>query len=180
MKRYRWLVLALALFVLGACQSKGDQAKKKTEASSSQVEELKTRAFEIPLENGSKQKQTILYKGDQVQRLTMKTDLTMTEDLTRSIAENGLEETQRLLKESMAEDPDYQYLSGIVGLVYEVHLTADNQFYIVFTLDVPNLDSEALARSSVFSGSGIEDVKVIGAEKYIARLEGSGGVSVAP
>lgn len=176
MKKYTWLILLSGLFILTAC----NEAKSDTATSSSASEEqiLKTQIFEVPLTDGTKQKQTVIYKTNKLVKLVLKNNLTMTDEIKQSISEVGVAETKKLVLESMAQDELYTSLDKIKGLTYQVDLTESQEFYITFTLDVPNLDTAALSKSSFFEGSEMDDVTILSAKEYIERLKTYGATEV--
>lgn len=178
MKKNIYLVLVAGLFLLAAC---GSKPQEETGTSrSSEASALKTRVFEIPLQDGNKQKQTVVYKNNKIQKLVLRNSMTVTEDMKQSLAESGAAETQRLIKESMSRDETYGQLDKVSGLTYSLELTDVPELYITFTLDIAKLDTAALTKSPLFSGSELEDAKVLAADKYIERLENYGGKEILP
>lgn len=176
MKKATWLLLIFGLFFLVAC---GKQEEKK-ETAPKEEQVVKTQAFELEMANGQKQKQTVVYKGDTIQKVTLKNVLPPTEEITNAIAEVGFEETKRLLGESMNEDPAYQALNEVKGLSYELQSGDNNELFLIFNLNVPDLDTEALGKSDIFKGSGLEDLDDLTAEQYLKRLETYGAQPVQP
>lgn len=172
MKRYKWLILLFGIFLVGGC--KAQETKKEETETKQEAPILKTQEFELELTNGQKQRQTVVYKGDQLQKIVLKNSIEVTPEITEAIAEVGLEETLRLMRESMAQEPAYLELDGISGLTYVLEIGPDNQFYLTFTLDVTSLDTAKLGQSQMFQGSGMADVKLLTSEQYLKRLESYG------
>ncbi|MGT2757724.1 SP0191 family lipoprotein [Streptococcus ovuberis] len=178
MKKYRWLLLAMTAICLSACGTKETKPAKEETTQSSEESVLKTQVFDLALTNGKTQRQTVLYKGDVIQKIILRNPMEVTEEIKQAISEVGLEETKRLLLESMGKDDVYQQLAAISGLSYEVDFLDENQFFITFTLDVPNLETNKLAQLPMFKGSGLEDVSKLTSEQYLERLAAYGAQPV--
>lgn len=180
MKKKRWYsYLLVALFALVAC-GQPQEKKTTTSTSSSEAPVLKTQTFELELANGQKQVQTVIYKGDDIQKVILKNSLEISEEIKQSISEVGLEETDRLMKESIVEEDVYQRLGSISGLTYELKFEGEEALFLTFTLDVPQLDTTALAKHEMFVGSELDDVKTLKAEEYITRLQNYGAKALTP
>ncbi|MET3558557.1 hypothetical protein ABID29_001683 [Streptococcus rupicaprae] len=178
MKKYRWLWLAMIAICLGACGTKETKPVKEETTQSSEEAVLKTQVFDLSLTNGKTQRQTVLYKGNTIQKIILRNPMEVTEEIKQAIGEIGLDETKRLLLESMNKDEVYQRLADISGLSYEIDFPDENQLFITFTLDVPNLEANKLAQSPMFKGSGLEDVSKLTAEQYLERLAAYGAQPV--
>lgn len=182
MKKYGWLVLLIAIFLLGACKTQ-EAKKEKTDTKQETQQELpvlKTQEFDIELTNGQTQRQTVIYKGDKLQKIVLKNSIETTQEMTEAIAEVGLEETVRLMRESMAKEPAYLELDGISGLTYALETDPNNQLYLIFTLDIASLDTDTLGQAQMFQGSGMADVKILTADQYLKRLESYGAKPLTP
>ncbi len=180
MKRYTCLVLFIGLFLLGACANQTETDSETSTTQTSEAALLKTRVFEVALEDGNRQTQTVIYKNNEIQKLVLKNTLTVTDAIRQSIAEIGLAETKKQIQESMDQDESYRQLSGISGLSYEMDLTENQEFFVTFTLERAELDVAALTASSIFSGSEIDDITILTAEQYIERLKNRGIEEVSP
>ncbi|WP_303975343.1 SP0191 family lipoprotein [Streptococcus merionis] len=176
MKKIGWALPFLVMVCLIGCSPK--EKSTSTETSTSEEAVVKTQVFDIEMANGQKQQQTVVYKGDVIQKLGLKNSLPATEEITKAIDEVGIEETKRIIQESMSSDEAYRSLEAITGLEYELQFDEQNNMYLLFTLDVPNLDIASLAQSDIFKGSGLEDIKTLTAEKYLKRLETYGAQPV--
>lgn len=178
MKQSRWLLLAIIAICLSACGTKGAKPTKGETTQSSKETVLKTQVFDLVLTNGRTQRQTVLYKGDGIQRVILRNPMEVTDEIKQAISEVGFDETKRLLLESMNKDEVYQQLADISGLSYEIDFPDENQLFITFTLDVPNLEANKLAQSPMFKGSGLEDVSKLTSEQYLQRLAAYGAQPV--
>lgn len=181
MKKISWIVLSLlGLIFLVACQEAKTETDQTVSSSSVASNLIKTQVFELELANGQKQVQTVIYKGEEIQKLILKNGIEPTESISQSIAEVGLEETKQRIETSMSEDEVYRQLDNISGLQHEIQLESDGGMFLLFTLDVPNLDTLALAQNEMFVGSELDDVKTLKAEEYITRLKNYGAVALPP
>ncbi|MGT2667086.1 SP0191 family lipoprotein [Streptococcus rifensis] len=180
MGKMKGLVLLLVMVLLVGCGTKNEAKETATTSEVAEEQVVKTQSFELEMANGQIQEQTVIYKGEKLQKVILRNELQPTPEITDAINGLGVEETKRLLGESMAEDPAYQELGQIEGLAYELQSTDDNELILQFTLDVPNLDADALGRSEIFQGSGLADLDNLKAKEYLKRLEAYGAKPVTP
>lgn len=168
MKQFGRLILLLTIFLgLIGCAAKN----KAIKASKNEERLVKTQVFEMELASGQKQRQTVVYKGKQIQKLILQNGIPKSEEVSKALAEVGVEETKRLIMASMKADDSYKALDETEGLDYDLQFDEHQNMSLIFTMTVPQLDTERLTKIEMFKGAGLEDIKTIEADKYLLRLE---------
>lgn len=178
MRKFSWLLVVLAIVCLIGCSRQDTDQPMSNSSSEEQV--VKTQVFDLELTNDQKQRQTVVYKGDQIQKLVLQNTIAPNDEITKAISEVGVDETKRLLQESLESEEAYKALENIEGLTYELQFDDPNNIYILFTMDVLRLDTVGLSQTDLFKGSGLEDVQTLTAEQYLKRLEAYGAQPVTP
>ena len=97
--------------------------------------------------------------------------ITPTDDsIKNAIKEVGLEETQRLLDESMQKDTDYTQAKTVAGFTGTVQILNENEMKITSTYDFDNLDIEKALTLNYFKNSNLKEMTKMPPEEYINNL----------
>ena len=188
MKMKKIIIGSLALlFLLAGCGQKKESAEPSkdttTEALQSTLPILEnannntvvTKTLVLPLdENGVQQTQTITYKGKQFLTLTIQQKRQVSEDLKNFIAEHGLEETKKALKEEEEKDESVQEARKIPGFSLETNLLSDTEIETKTSYDFQILDVKKASESEYLKHVGLENLLKNEPEEYIENRVASG------
>lgn len=174
------------LFLLAGCGQKKESAepsKDTTEALQSTLPILEnannntvvTKTLVLPLdENGVRQTQTITYKGKQFLTLTIQQKRQVSEDLKNFIAEHGLEEAKKALKEGEDKDESVQEARKIPGFSLETNLLSETEIETKTSYDFQVLDVKKASESEYLKNVGLENLLKNEPEEYIESRVASG------
>ena len=175
------------LFLLAGCGQKKESAEPSkdttTEALQSTLPILEnannntvvTKTLVLPLdENGVQQTQTITYKGKQFLTLTIQQKRQVSEDLKNFIAEHGLEETRKALKEGEDKDESVQEARKIPGFSLETNLLSETEIETKTSYDFQVLDVKKASESEYLKNVGLENLLKNEPEEYIESRVASG------
>ena len=188
MKMKKIIIGSLALlFLLAGCGQKKESAEPSkdttTEALQSTLPILEnannntvvTKTLVFPLdENGAQQTQTITYKGKQFLTLTIQQKRQVSEDLKNFIAEHGLEEAKKALKEEEEKDESVQEARKIPGFSLETNLLSDTEIETKTSYDFQVLDVKKASESEYLKHVGLENLLKNEPEEYIENRVASG------
>ena len=133
----------------------------------------KTFVFEKD-ENGVSQKQTVTYKNSTFLSLVVKNTIPTSEGLKSAIEEVGLEESQKLLKESFFESADVKEVTGLSGFTIDIELTSPNEYVITSDYDFSTLDVQKAVNLEYFKTNKLSELIQNTPEEYIQNLLRSG------
>ena len=133
----------------------------------------KTFVFEKD-ENGVSQKQTVTYKNSTFLNLVVKNIIPTSEGLKSAIEEVGLEESQKLLKESFFESADVKEVTGLSGFTIDIELTSPNEYVITSDYDFSTLDVQKVVGLEYFKTNKLSELIQNTPEEYIQNLLRSG------
>lgn len=184
------LVVALlcSTLVLGACSKKEQASKEEVAQKIEQFQEenkdilekakenevfTKTFVFDKD-ENGVSQKQTVTYKNSTFLSLVVKNTIPTSEGLKSAIEEVGLEESQKLLKESFFESADVKEVTGLSGFTIDIELTSPNEYVITSDYDFSTLDVQKVVGLEYFKTNKLAELIQNTPEEYIQNLLRSG------
>lgn len=175
------------LVLLAGCGQKKESAEPSkdttTEALQSTLPILEnannntvvTKTLVLPLdENGVQQTQTITYKGKQFLTLTIQQKRQVSEDLKNFIAEHGLEETRKALKEGEDKDESVQEARKIPGFSLETNLLSETEIETKTSYDFQVLDVKKASESEYLKNVGLENLLKNEPEEYIESRVASG------
>ena len=188
MKMKKIIIGSLALLVLLAgCGQKKESAEPSkdttTEALQSTLPILEnannntvvTKTLVLPLgENGVQQTQTITYKGKQFLTLTIQQKRQVSEDLKNFIAEHGLEEAKKALKEEEDKNESVQEARKIPGFSLETNLLSETEIETKTSYDFQILDVKKASESEYLKNVGLENLLKNEPEEYIENRVASG------
>lgn len=182
------VTLLCSTFLLGAC-SKKEQASKeevaqKIEQFQKENKDILEKAKENEVfaktfvfdkdENGVSQKQTVTYKNSTFLNLVVKNTIPTSEGLKSAIEEVGLEESQKLLKESFFESADVKEVTGLSGFTIDIELTSPNEYVITSDYDFSTLDVQKVVNLEYFKTNKLSELIQNTPEEYIQNLLRSG------
>ena len=175
------------LVLLAGCGQKKESAEPSkdttTEALQSTLPILEnannntvvTKTLVLPLdENGVQQTQTITYKGKQFLTLTIQQKRQVSEDLKNFIAEHGLEEAKKALKEVEDKDESVQEARKIPGFSLETNLLSETEIETKTSYDFQVLDVKKASKSEYLKNVGLENLLKNEPEEYIESRVVSG------
>ena len=175
------------LFLLAGCGQKKESAEPSkdttTEALQSTLPVLEnannntvvTKTLVLPAdENGVQQTQTITYKGKQFLTLTIQQKRQVSEDLKNFIAEHGLEEAKKALKEGEDKDESVQEARKIPGFNIETNLLSETEIETKTSYDFQVLDVKKASESEYLKNVGLENLLKNEPEEYIENRVVSG------
>ena len=173
------------LFLLAGCGQKKESAEPSkdttTEALQSTLPVLDnnntvvTKTLVLPAdENGVQQTQTITYKGKQFLTLTIQQKRQVSEDLKNFIAEHGLEEAKKALKEGEGKDESVQEARKIPGFNLETNLLSETEIETKTSYDFQVLDVKKASESEYLKNVGLENLLKNEPEEYIENRVASG------
>ena len=180
--------LLCSAFFLGACSKKEQASKEEVAQKIEQFQKenkdilekakenevfTKTFVFEKD-ENGVSQKQTVTYKNSTFLSLVVKNTIPTSEGLKSAIAEVGLEESQKLLKESFFESADVKEVTGLSGFTIDIELTSPNEYVITSDYDFSTLDVQKVINLEYFKTNKLSELIQNTPEEYIQNLLRSG------
>lgn len=189
MKKNMFVVTLLcSTFLLGACSKKEQASKEEVAQKIEQFQKenkdilekakenevfTKTFVFEKD-ENGVSQKQTVTYKNSTFLNLVVKNTIPTSEGLKSAIEEVGLEESQKLLKESFFESADVKEVTGLSGFTIDIELTSPNEYVITSDYDFSTLDVQKVVNLEYFKTNKLSELIQNTPEEYIQNLLRSG------
>ena len=189
MKKNMLVVTILcSTLLLGACSKKEQASKEEVAQKIEQFQKenkdilekakenevfTKTFVFEKD-ENGVSQKQTVTYKNSTFLSLVVKNTIPTSEGLKSAIEEIGLEESQKLLKESFFESADVKEVTGLSGFTIDIELTSPNEYVITSDYDFSTLDVQKVVNLEYFKTNKLSELIQNTPEEYIQNLLRSG------
>lgn len=180
--------LLCSTLLLGACSKKEQASKEEVAQKIEQFQKenkdilekakenevfAKTFVFEKD-ENGVSQKQTVTYKNSTFLSLVVKNTIPTSEGLKSAIEEVGLEESQKLLKESFFESADVKEVVGLSGFTIDIELTSPNEYVITSDYDFSTLDVQKVVNLEYFKTNKLAELIQNTPEEYIQNLLRSG------
>lgn len=182
------VTLLCSTLLLGACSKKEQASKEEVAQKIEQFQKenkdilekakenevfTKTFVFEKD-ENGVSQKQTVTYKNSTFLSLVVKNTIPTSEGLKSAIEEVGLEESQKLLKESFFESADVKEVTGLSGFTIDIELTSPNEYVITSDYDFSALDVQKVVGLEYFKTNKLSELIQNTPEEYIQNLLRSG------
>lgn len=182
------VTLLCSTLLLGACSKKEQASKEEVAQKIEQFQKenkdilekakenevfAKTFVFEKD-ENGVSQKQTVTYKNSTFLSLVVKNTIPTSEGLKSAIEEVGLEESQKLLKESFFESADVKEVVGLSGFIIDIELTSPNEYVITSDYDFSTLDVQKVVNLEYFKTNKLAELIQNTPEEYIQNLLRSG------
>ena len=182
------VTLLCSTLLLGACSKKEQVSKEEVAQKIEQFQKenkdilekakenevfTKTFVFEKD-ENGDSQKQTVTYKNSTFLNLVVKNTIPTSEGLKSAIEEVGLEESQKLLKESFFESADVKEVTGLSGFTIDIELTSPNEYVITSDYDFSTLDVQKVVGLEYFKTNKLSELIQNTPEEYIQNLLRSG------
>lgn len=182
------VTLLCSTLLLGACSKKEQASKEEVAQKIEQFQKenkdilekakenevfTKTFVFEKD-ENGVSQKQTVTYKNSTFLNLVVKNTIPTSEGLKSAIEEVGLEESQKLLKESFFESADVKEVTGLSGFTIDIELTSPNEYVITSDYDFSTLDVQKVVGLEYFKTNKLSELIQNTPEEYIQNLLRSG------
>lgn len=182
------VTLLCSTLLLGACSKKEQTSKEEVSQKIEQFQKenkdilekakenevfAKTFVFEKD-ENGVSQKQTVTYKNSTFLSLVVKNTIPTSEGLKSAIEEVGLEESQKLLKESFFESADVKEVTGLSGFTIDIELTSPNEYVITSDYDFSTLDVQKAVNLEYFKTNKLAELIQNTPEEYIQNLLRSG------
>lgn len=182
------VTLLCSTLLLGACSKKEQASKEEVAQKIEQFQKenkdilekakenevfTKTFVFEKD-ENGVSQKQTVTYKNSTFLSLVVKNTIPTSEGLKSAIEEVGLEESQKLLKESFFESADVKEVTGLSGFTIDIELTSPNEYVITSDYDFSILDVQKVVNLEYFKTNKLSELIQNTPEEYIQNLLRSG------
>ena len=182
------VTLLCSTLLLGACSKKEQVSKEEVAQKIEQFQKenkdilekakenevfAKTFVFEKD-ENGVSQKQTVTYKNSTFLSLVVKNTIPTSEGLKSAIEEVGLEESQKLLKESFFESADVKEVTGLSGFTIDIELTSPNEYVITSDYDFSTLDVQKVVGLEYFKTNKLSELIQNTPEEYIQNLLRSG------
>jgi len=182
------VTLLCSTLILGACSKKEQVSKEEVSQKIEQFQKenkdilekakenevfAKTFVFEKD-ESGVSQKQTVTYKNSTFLSLVVKNTIPTSEGLKSAIEEVGLEESQKLLKESFFESADVKEVTGLSGFTIDIELTSPNEYVITSDYDFSTLDVQKAVNLEYFKTNKLAELIQNTPEEYIQNLLRSG------
>ena len=182
------VTLLCSTLLLGACSKKEQASQEEVSQKIEQFQKenkdilekakenevfTKTFVFEKD-ENGVSQKQTVTYKNSTFLSLVVKNTIPTSEGLKSAIEEVGLEESQKLLKESFFESADVKEVTGLSGFTIDIELTSPNEYVITSDYDFSALDVQKVVNLEYFKTNKLSELIQNTPEEYIQNLLRSG------
>lgn len=182
------VTLLCSTLLLGACSKKEQASQEEVSQKIEQFQKenkdilekakenevfAKTFVFEKD-ENGVSQKQTVTYKNSTFLSLVVKNTIPTSEGLKSAIEEVGLEESQKLLKESFFESADVKEVTGLSGFTIDIELTSPNEYVITSDYDFSTLDVQKVVNLEYFKTNKLAELIQNTPEEYIQNLLRSG------
>lgn len=182
------VTLLCSTLLLGACSKKEQASKEEVAQKIEQFQKenkdilekakenevfTKTFVFEKD-ENGVSQKQIVTYKNSTFLNLVVKNTIPTSEGLKSAIEEVGLEESQKLLKESFFESADVKEVTGLSGFTIDIELTSSNEYVITSDYDFSTLDVQKVVGLEYFKTNKLSELIQNTPEEYIQNLLRSG------
>ena len=182
------VTLLCSTLLLGACskkeQASQEEVSQKIEQFQKENKDILEKAKENEVfaktfvfdkdENGVSQKQTVTYKNSTFLNLVVKNTIPTSEGLKSAIEEVGLEESQKLLKESFFESADVKEVTGLSGFTIDIELTSPNEYVITSDYDFSTLDVQKAVNLEYFKTNKLSELIQNTPEEYIQNLLRSG------
>lgn len=175
------------LFLLAGCGQKKESAEPSkdttTEALQSTLPILEnannntvvTKTLVLPLdENGVQQTQTITYKGKQFLSMTIQLRRPVSQELKDYIAEHGLEEAKKALKEAEDKDESVQETRKFAGFSLESTLLSETEMETKTSYDFQVMDIKKASENEYLKNVGLENLLKNEPEEYIENRVASG------
>ena len=175
------------LFLLVGCGQKKDSRASTTENSQEALQStlpvlenaakntVVTKTLVFPAnENGVKQTQTITYKDKQFLTVTIQQKRPVSDELKSFIAEHGLEDAKKALKEAEDKDESVQAARKIPGFSLETNLLSETEIETKTSYDFQVLDIKKASESEYLKNVGLENLLKNEPEEYIANRVASG------
>ena len=179
MKKFLLIFGLAAVILTGCAHKKADKLKGKKEEittnlpiiSQAEKQEVITKKLVFPKdEQGIQSSQIITYQGKRFIKVIMERITPTDDSIKNAIKEVGLEETQRLLDESMQKDTDYTQAKTVAGFTGTVQILNENELKITSTYDFDNLDIEKALTLNYFKNSNLKEMTKMPPEEYINNL----------
>lgn len=182
------VTLLCSTLLLGACskkeQASQEEVSQKIEQFQKENKDILEKAKENEVfaktfvfkkdENGVSQKQTVTYKNSTFLSLVVKNTIPTSEGLKSAIEEVGLEESQKLLKESFFESADVKEVTRLSGFTIDIELTSPNEYVITSDYDFSTLDVQKAVNLEYFKTNKLSELIQNTPEEYIQNLLRSG------
>ena len=175
------------LSLLVGCGQKKDSGTSTTENSQEALQStlpvlenatkntVVTKTLVLPVdENGVQQTQTITYKGKQFLSMTIQLKRPVSQELKDYIAEHGLEEAKKVLKEAEDKDESVQEIRKITGFSLESTLLSETEMETKTTYDFQVMDIKKASEDEYFKNIGLENLLKYEPEEYIENRVASG------
>ncbi|KXT88033.1 SP0191 family lipoprotein [Streptococcus oralis] len=178
MKRIVISTAVLLLLLVGCGQKKGTTATSKTSSEdlqstlpvleNAEKNTVVTKTLILPKsETGSKQTQTITYKGKQFLKLVIQQTQPLNEELKSFIADYGLEETKKAFAEAEEKDESLQEARKLEGFTVETQLISETEMETTTTYDLQVLDIKKAAQVEYLKNIGLESLLKNEPSQYI-------------
>ncbi|VTS73346.1 SP0191 family lipoprotein [Streptococcus australis] len=118
-------------------------------------------------ENGTKQSQTITYKGKQFLKLVIRQTRPLSEELKSFIADHGLEATKKAFAEAEEKDESLQEARKLEGFTVETQLISETEMETTTTYDFQILDVKKAAQVEYLKNIGLETLLKNEPSQYI-------------
>ena len=179
--------MLIVLFMLVGCGQKKESTESTTESTQEALQStlpilenatnntVVTKTIILPVdENGNQQTQIVTYKGKQFLSLTIIQKRPVTDDLKQFIAEQGLEETKKALKEAEDKDETVQAARKISGFTIETTLLNEKEMETKTSYDFQTLDLKKASENEYLKNVGLENLLKNEPEDYIANRVANG------
>ena len=175
------------LSLLVGCGQKKDSGTSTTENSQEALQStlpvlenatkntVVTKTLVLPVdENGVQQTQTITYKGKQFLSMTIQLKRPVSQELKDYIAEHGLEEAKKALKEAEDKDESVQETRKFTGFSLESTLLSETEMETKTSYDFQVMDIKKASEDEYFKDIGLENLLKYEPEEYIENRVASG------
>ena len=94
----------------------------------------------------------------------------VSDELKNAIQEVGLEETQRLMVESMDKDEQLKQARALPGFTIELTVPNENEYQTVITYDFTQLDTKKAVELEYFKTANVADLLKLTPTEYMDNL----------